>query len=138
MTNPLNDNAQYRAERAAEPSDPAQPTEITMSQHDYDERLARRTAGHETDEDNRLIKMYEKDGYKPGQPSDPEPAADRSDVARPTHAEDKADGGQVGKVGEWRGNSTEASSGSTTKSSGANSKSGPSSAQSTASGSKSR
>lgn len=137
MTNPLNDSAQYRAERAAEPSDPAQPTEITMSQRDYDERLARRTAGHETDEDNRLIKMYEKDGYKPGATAtDPAPAADRSDVARPTHAADKDAEGEGGDA--WRGNSTETSSGSTKTNSGASAKSVPSSARSTANSSKSR
>lgn len=137
MTNPLNDSAEYRAERAAEPSDPAQPAEITMSQRDYDERLARRTAGHETDEDLRLIKMYERDGYKPGATAtDPEPSAGRTDVARPTHAEDKDAEDKDGD--EWRGNSTETSSGSTKTNSGASAKSAPSSARSTASGSKSR
>lgn len=142
--NTLNDDAGYRAERYAESGDsaqPAAPAEITMSQADFDERHARRAAGHDTDEDRRLLKMYERDGWKPGARERDAGRVQSDDVARPTHAEDadvKASGGRVEEVGEWRGNSTGTSSGATSKSSGEKPKSAPRSAPSTASSSKNR
>lgn len=67
---------------------------MELTQSDYDERKARVAAGNGTDEDLRLVKHYEDQGFS-AQPVD-EPKAD--DVARPTYAEvDETDAKPAGR-----------------------------------------
>lgn len=109
----------------------SEPIAFELNQRDFDDRLARRTAGHQSDEDLRMIKMYERAGYRPGGPApddaDWAPKADRAGSATET-----------GEASAWPGNSTETSSDTTPKSGNVSTMSGQSSARTTRTGSRSR
>lgn len=54
---------------------------MEMTQQDYEARKQRVEAGVGTDEDARLVKQYERDGYTTEPKAEPDPAPDTDDAA---------------------------------------------------------
>ena len=62
---------------------------MNMTQHDYNERLARERNGEASDDDRRLIALYEREGFEPDAdiPTGPEqPGADDVNTDEPVPA----------------------------------------------------
>ena len=66
---------------------------MNMTQHDFNERLARERKGEATDDDRRLIALYEREGFEPDAdvPTGPEqPGAGDVNTDAPAPAPRKA------------------------------------------------
>lgn len=57
---------------------------MKMTQQDYDDRKARADKGEGSDEDTRLVKLYEREGYTatPASPQDAHEGAEGADEAK--------------------------------------------------------
>jgi hypothetical protein len=77
---------------------------MKLTQEDYDERKDRALAGQATDEDNRLVKLYEAEGYEYSGPVEEPESVDQ---------EASEDEDETPEEDSWDGNSSEKSSGAT-------------------------
>ena len=54
---------------------------MEMTQQDFEARKQRVDAGVGTDEDARLVKLYEREGYRPSAEIEPQPDSDSAESA---------------------------------------------------------